>query len=81
MLFIALFVKTDTRHLVCPPTNLPAAMAHSGALAPAPSRLRARLFPKRISTLGRLRVEAPSENLLPLRRRYFKSLDYVCDAG
>ena len=56
-------------------------MAHSGALAPAPSRLRARLFPKRISTLGRLRVEAPSENLLPLRRRYFKSLDYVCDAG
>ena len=36
MLFIALFVKTDTRHLVCPPTNLPAAMAHSGALAPAP---------------------------------------------
>ena len=40
MLFIAVFVKTDTRRLVCPPTHLPAAMAHSGALAPAPSRLR-----------------------------------------
>ena len=38
MLFIALFVTTDTRHLVCPPTHLPEAMAHSGALAPAPSR-------------------------------------------
>ena len=45
MLFIALFVKTDTRHLVCRPTHLPAAMAHSGALAPAPPRLPARLFP------------------------------------
>ena len=45
MLFIALFVKTDTRHLVCRLTHLLAAMAHSGALAPAPSRLRARLFP------------------------------------
>ena len=44
MLFIALLVKTDTRHLVCRPTHLPAAMAHSGALAPAPSRLRVRLF-------------------------------------
>ena len=43
MLFIALFVKTDSRHLVCRPTHLPAAMAFSGALAPAPSRLRARL--------------------------------------
>ena len=40
MLFIPLFVKTDTRHLVCRPTHLPAAMAHSGALSPAPSRLR-----------------------------------------
>ena len=43
-------------------------MAHSGALAPAPSRLRARLFHiKLISTLGRLRVGAvgaPGENLL-----------------
>ena len=56
-------------------------MAHSGALAPAPSRLRARLFPKLISTLGRLRVGAPSENLLLLRRRYFPCLDSVCDAG
>ena len=45
MLFIALFVKTYTRHLVCRPTHLPAAMAYSGALAPAPFRLRARLFP------------------------------------
>ena len=34
MLFIPLFVKTDTRHLVCRPTHLPAAMAHSGTLAP-----------------------------------------------
>ena len=42
MLSINLFVKTETRHLVCRPTLLPAAMAHSGALSPAPSRLRAR---------------------------------------
>ena len=87
MLFIALFVKTDTRHLVCRPTHLLAAMAHSGAqttsslsffcspssktrdtqmatrvtkkkrdcsqsiwrLAPALSRLRARLFPSNSS--------------------------------
>ena len=33
MLFIALFVKTETRHPVCRPTHLPAAMAPSGALA------------------------------------------------
>ena len=52
MLFIALFVKTDSRHLVCRPTHLPAAMAHPGTLAPAPSRLRVRL-----------RVGAPGENL------------------
>ena len=45
MLFIALSVKTESRHVVCRPTHLPAAMAHSGILAPAPSRLRARLFP------------------------------------
>ena len=64
MLFIPLFVKTDTRHLVCRPTHLPAAMAHSGALSPAPSRLRARLFPWFIPTLGRLGVGAPGENLL-----------------
>ena len=64
MLFIALFVKTYTRHLVCRPTHLPAAMAYSGALAPAPFRLRARLFPLLIFTLGRLRVGAPGENLL-----------------
>ena len=51
MLFIALLVKTDTRHLVCRPTHLPAAMAHSGALAPAPSRLRVRLFPHDNSSL------------------------------
>ena len=43
MLFIPVFVKTDTRHLVCRTTLLPAAMAHSGALSPAPSHLRARL--------------------------------------
>ena len=36
MLSIPLFVKTDTRHLVCSPTLLPAAMANSGALPPAP---------------------------------------------
>ena len=36
MLSIPLFVKTDTRHLVCFPTLLPAAMANSGALPPAP---------------------------------------------
>ena len=59
MLFIPLFVKTDTRHLVCRPTHLPAAMAHSGALSPAPSRLRARLFPWFIPTLGRLGVGLP----------------------
>ena len=64
MLFIPLFVKTDTRHLVCLPTHLRAAMAHSGALSPAPSRLRARLFPWFIPTLGRLGVGAPGENLL-----------------
>ena len=34
----------DTRHLVCRPTHLLTTMAHSGALAPAPFRLRARLF-------------------------------------
>ena len=45
MLFIPLFVKPDTRNLVCRPTHLPAAMAYSGALAPAPSRVQARLFP------------------------------------
>ena len=39
MLFIPVFAKTDTRHLFCRPTLLPAAMAHSGALSPAPSRL------------------------------------------
>ena len=40
MLYIPLFVKTDTRHLVCRPTLLPAAMAHSGALSPAPFKKR-----------------------------------------
>ena len=46
LVFIGLFDKTDTIHLaVCRPTHFPAAMAHSGALAPAPSRLPARLFP------------------------------------
>ena len=44
MLFIDSLRQTDTRHLVCRPTHLPAAMAHTGALAPAPSRLRAGLF-------------------------------------
>ena len=39
MLFIPVFAKTDTRHLFCRPTLLPAAMADSGALSPAPSRL------------------------------------------
>lgn len=66
MLFIPLFVKSYTRHLVCPPIHLPAAMAHSDALAPAPSRLRIRLFPKLIPALGCLGVGAPSENLLLL---------------
>ena len=61
ILFIALFFKTDTRHLVCRPTHLPVAMAHSGALPPAPSSLRARLFP--FSSLGRLRVGAPGGKL------------------
>ena len=64
MLFIPLFVKTDTRHLVCRPTHLPAAMAHSGALAPAPSRLRARLFLQFIPTSERLGVGTPGENIL-----------------
>ena len=73
MLFISLFVKTDTRHLVCRPTLLPAAMAHSGALSPAPSRLRARLFPWFIPTLGRLGVGAPGENLLLSRFRFTDS--------
>ena len=45
MLFIPLFVKTDTRHPVCRPNHLPAAMEHSGALFPSPFRLRACLFP------------------------------------
>ena len=45
MLFIPLFIKPDTRNLVCRPTHLPAAMAHSGTLAPAPSCLQAPLFP------------------------------------
>ena len=45
MLFIPVFAKTDTRHLVCLPTHLPAAMAHSSALSPASSRLQARLLP------------------------------------
>ena len=39
MLFIPVFAKTDTRNTVCRPTLLPAAMAHSGALSPVPSRL------------------------------------------
>ena len=56
MLSIPLFIKTDTRHLVCRPTLLPAAMAHSGVLSPAPSRLRARLFPWFIPTLILLRI-------------------------
>ena len=51
MLSIPLFIKTDTRHLICRSTLLPAAMAHSGALSHASSRLRARLFPWFIPTL------------------------------
>ena len=33
MLFIPLFVKTDTRHLVCRATHLPVAMALFGAFS------------------------------------------------
>ena len=36
MLFIPLFVKTDTRHLVCRPTHLPAAMGLSDAFSSGP---------------------------------------------
>ena len=73
-LFVALFVKTDTS---LSPHTPPRSY---GTLW----RLTSRSFPfasSHNSSLGRLRVGAPSENLLLLRRRFFPSLNYVCDAG
>ena len=64
MLFIGLFIKTDTRNLVCRPTHFPAAMGHSGDLAPAPSRLRARLSHNSSLPWGVCQEGAPGENLL-----------------
>ena len=81
MLYIPIFIKTDTRHLVCRPTLLPAAMAHSGALSPAPSRLPGSPLPMIYPNLN----FAKSNNCVPHRPRdqaqkKWKQLERILDA-
>ena len=54
MLFIRLFVKTDTRHLVCRPTHLPAAVGLSDAFNSGPFPLSGSPVPITHPNLGAL---------------------------
>ena len=73
MLFISLFVKTDTRHLICRPTHLPAAMGLSHAFSSGPFPPPGSPLPITHPNLkGRWGVGAPRENKLLVMRAIFR---------